>query len=221
MSIRTPDDLIHTDEPGWPTIAALAAEHGATILPVDPEHGRRALWRLQVTARSWLGAVALNCGGILADHGWFRILGGGSEHLPDLSAMNGLPDPDQGQPQIPFLVVGYDALGGVFALDGGGLGTTPGEIAYFAPDSMEWEGLGGGHAAFLDAAISGGFGDTFDSLRWPGWEDEVGALRPDEGLSLVPPPFTEQGHDIASVSCAPVPMSELLGLYARLDWPNP
>lgn len=220
MAIRTPDDLITTDEPAWPDITALAAEHDrATILPVDPEHGRRVLWRLQVTARSWLGGLALNCGGILADHGWFRLLGGGSEHLPDLAAMNGLADPVVPRPSPSLLVVGYDVLGGVFAIDGGGLEIAPGEVCYFAPDSLEWEGLGGGHGAFVGAVLSGGFGDAFDSLRWPGWEEEVAALRPDEGLSLVPPPFTAQGHDIASVSRRAVPIRELLGLYAGIEIP--
>ena len=137
MSARTPDDLITTDEPAWPDIEALAAEHGrATVLPVDPDHGRRVLWHLQVTARSWLGGLALHCGGLLVDHGWFRILGGGSEHLPDLAAMNGLTDPVTPRPSPSVLVVGYDVLGGVFAIDGGGLGIAAGEVCYFAPDSL-------------------------------------------------------------------------------------
>ena len=34
------------------------------------------LSRLQVTARSMMGALALSSGGMLVDHGWVRLLGG-------------------------------------------------------------------------------------------------------------------------------------------------
>lgn len=221
MTIRTPEDLIHTDEPAWRDIEQLVAEHPtARILPVNPEQGRRTLWQLQVTARSWLGGLALHTGGILADHGWFRLYGGGSEFLPDLAAINGLGDPSAGRPSPPLMVVGHDVLGGVFAIDGGGLGIEPGEVCYFALDSMDWEGLGGGHATFVNAAISGHLADAFEDLRWPGWEAEVAALRPDEGLSLYPPPFTAEGKDLSQVSRRPVPIAELLELYAGITTPT-
>lgn len=215
MTTRTPEELIHTDEPAWPDIEQLVAEHPtAQVLPVDPERGRRTLWRIQVTARSWLGGLALHTGGILADHGWFRLYGGGSEFLPDLAAINHQPDPDQDPVKVPMMVVGHDVLGGVFAIHGGDDDIEPGEIAYFALDTMAWEGLGLGHAAYVDAAVTGRLADAFDELRWPGWEAEVAALRPDQGLSLYPPPFTAEGKDLSQVSRRPVPIAELLELYA-------
>jgi hypothetical protein len=36
-----------------------------------------------------LGAPAINSGGMLADHYWVRLLGGGSGHLPDLATASG------------------------------------------------------------------------------------------------------------------------------------
>lgn len=50
------------------------------------------------------------------------------------------------------------------------------------------------------AAPTGDLADTFADLRWSGWQDEVAALRPDQGLSLFPPPFTAEGRDITAVS---------------------
>ena len=73
--------------------------------------------------------------------------------------------------------------------------------------------LGGGHTDFVIAAITSGLAEAFASLRWPGWQEEVSALRPDQGLSLYPPPFTGQGHNPASVSRKDIPFSELLGFY--------
>lgn len=53
------------------------------------------------------------------------------------------------------LVVGHDVLGGLFAIDGGALGVAPGEVCYFGPDTLTWDGLGGGYSAFLLAALGG------------------------------------------------------------------
>jgi hypothetical protein len=52
------------------------------VLKVDRAAGERALVGLQVTSQSPLGAIALETGGLLVDHGWIRVLGGGSPRLP-------------------------------------------------------------------------------------------------------------------------------------------
>src|SRR6059058_3094053 len=73
---------------GW---AAQTARH-IEFLPVALGHGEVALEALQVTARSPLGAVALETGGILIDHGWLRVLGAGSPKLArTIAGWNGLP----------------------------------------------------------------------------------------------------------------------------------
>lgn len=214
MRIRPIEELVSVTEPAWPHVAALLAQDSsAEVQAVAPDKARDALHRLQVTAGSVLGALALNTGGIIADHGWFRLLGGGSEHLPDLASANGLGGPAEGATPPSFLVVGYDALGGRFAIDGGGLGVDLGEVCYFGPDSLTWGGLGGGHADFVTGVLSGSLTNAFASLRWPGWQEEVSVLLPDQGLALYPPPFTQQGANIGAVSRFAVPLSELLYFY--------
>lgn len=171
------------------------------------------LHTLQVTASSYLGALALHTGGVLADHGWFRLLGGGSSDLPDLASVNALLPDGHASGPLPYLIVGYDVIGGHFAVDGGGLGVAPGQVCYFRPDTLTWGGLDGGHAQFVTAAVTGGLSEAFASLRWPGWQDEVSVLAPGHGLSLYPPPFSAEGQAPATVSRRPVPRVELVGFY--------
>jgi Protein of unknown function DUF2625 len=106
--------------------------------------------QLQVTTRSWLGAVTLSTGGLVADHGWLRIYGGSSAScpLPGLAHVNGFPE-DLAADWQPAdgPVIAHDVLGGVYALNLAGPAARgrpgePGEVVYFAPDSMAWEPLG-------------------------------------------------------------------------------
>ena len=151
--MRDIESLVAVDNPAWPHLQQALAESDTAVLPVDPEQGRRSLWELQVTAASAMGAVALHTGGIVVDHGWVRLYGGGSEHLPSIAEANGLGGSVSAPPGE--LVVGHDVLGGLFAIDGGALGVAPGEVCYFGSDTLEWDGLGGGYSAFLLAALAG------------------------------------------------------------------
>ncbi|MFJ1567975.1 DUF2625 family protein [Streptomyces erythrochromogenes] len=64
------------------------------MLPVDAESGRACLRQLQVTARSNLGGIVLNCGGLLVDGGWLRIHRGDSRPAcPDRRRPGRLPPP--------------------------------------------------------------------------------------------------------------------------------
>jgi hypothetical protein len=180
------------------------------------DQGLSVLHRLQVTARSALGALALNCGGVVVDNGWLRILGGGSDGLADLATANNLASPSAISTAPPNLNVAYDVLGGQFAIDGGELQVARGGVCYFGPDTLKWAGLGVGHGDFVAWALRGGLNEFYSTLRWPGWQGEVRALRLDQGLSVQPFLFTREAHDPAACSRAPVPMKELLALHHDL-----
>jgi hypothetical protein len=216
MKARPSSDLAAVTDPAWPLVShwMQSSPFAVQSLGVSRDVGLNVLYRLQVTASSVLGALALNSGGLLADSGWFRILGGGGEGLPDLATANHLPDdPTTADGSKGFLLVGFDVLGGRFAIDAGGLGVSPGEVCYFGPDALTWEGLGGGHTEFVHAALTGGLTDTFSALRWAEWEKDTSPLSPATGLSLYPPPFTREGRDISSVSRRPTPLAELHAFY--------
>lgn len=107
----------------------------------------------KASSPSTKGAVALHTGGIVSDHGWVRLYGGGSEDLPSIAEANGLSGPVSAPPGA--LVVAHDVLVGLFAIDGGALGVAPGEVCFFGPDTLTWDGLGGvvtGHCP-LAAAV--------------------------------------------------------------------
>lgn len=225
--MRTLSELTDVDDPAWLQVRKLIAESPVTaeILPPDKATGEATLLQLQVTARSVLGAVTLNTGGLLVDHGWLRVYGGSG--TPGLTEVNGLSD---GFPQ-EGLIIGHDVLGGVFTLNGAapaeyGRPGEPGEVIYFAPDSMAWEPMDGGHSAWMTWLFSGSLNAFYQHLRWPRWEEETTGLSPAHGLSVFPPLWSREARDnLAATSRKPVPMRELIGLHAefcrQFDDPDP
>jgi Protein of unknown function DUF2625 len=181
--------------------------------------GLEVLFRMQVTARSMMGALALNSGGMLVDHGWVRLLGGGSGDLPDLAAANGLGPPGASAPP-PWLTAGFDVLGGRFAVNGGGLPGQPGQVCYWGPDTLSWTALGAGYSQFARMMLGGGLAGFYQDLRWPGWQEEVAALGTDQGISVYPFLFTAQSRPVAHASRRPVPFAELLDLHAEAESPG-
>jgi hypothetical protein len=218
IAIRPAGELAGVPDPAWPEWLELVrlAPMPAVVLPVARQAGQEVLFRLQVTARPMMGALALNSGGMLVDHGWVRLLGGGSEGLPDLAAANGLGPPGTSAPP-PWLTIGFDVLGGRFAVNGGGLPGQPGEVCYWGPDTLAWTALGGGYSQFARMVLSGGLGGFYQDLRWPGWQEEAAALGPDQGISVYPFLFTAQSHPVARASRRPVPFTELLGMHAEAE----
>ncbi|MFI1464056.1 DUF2625 family protein [Nocardia carnea] len=215
-SIRSFPELAHVDDPAWPELQKLlnSAAVPTTALPPSAEHARQTLLRLQVTARSMLGAFALNVGGLLVDHGWLRILGAGCAGLPDLASVNGLGEPGPQARPPGALVVAIDVLGGRFAVNGGALPAEPGEVCYFGPDTLGWSAIGGGHTSFVQWALGGGTTEFYESLRWPGWAEEVRDLSPGQGLSVYPPLWSVEGHDdIAGTTRGPVALTELIAFH--------
>lgn len=213
--MRSLAELLDVADLAWPTLrhAIEGAGGRAVVVPVERQVGERCLYALQVTARSTLGALALETGGLLVDGGWLRIFGGGSDCFPDLATVNGLDGRDRTPP--PTLLVATDVLGGQFAINGGGLGGEPGEVHYFGPDTLSWTPLGIGHAAWVARVLGRPLDDFYDGLRWPGWQGEVEAVRPDEAISCFPFLFTQQGRDPAAISRRVVPWEELRGVLAE------
>lgn len=211
--VRSVAELVEVEDPAWPSVREMLAVAAVpvTVLPVDPVYAREVLFRLQVTAYSTLGALALHTGGVVVDRGWLRILGGGHAGLPDLAAVNGVGEPGGGR---GFLTVGVDVLGGQFAVNGGTLPGKLGEVCFFGADTLRWEPIGGGHSAFIGWAVGGGLADFYAGVRWPGWAEEVECLSADTGLSIHPPLWSAEGRaDIAATSRRSCPIAELTALH--------
>jgi len=182
-------------------------------LPPSVASRAECILSLQVTTHSTLGAVAYESGGILLDHGWLRILGSGHPRLQrSLASWNAGRTMDGSQRPPSMLLVADDALGGMFAINGGGLGEDAGNLYYFAPDTLRWEPLSLGYTAFLRWSLtSDNLAQFYSALRWPDWQDEVATLTGDQGF-LVYPFLVAAGPPIAERSRSPVPVAEIYGL---------
>jgi len=181
-----------------------------TLAPAG-DLGARAAGELGLTQRSYLGAMVLNTGGIIVDHGWLRIHAGGGPDLLDV-----LTASEQDGSPADRLVVAHDVMGGLFAIDGGSLGAARGEACYWGSDTLEWLPLGLGHADLVTWALSGDTEQFYADLRWPGWRDEVEHLALDHGISCYPFPCTVEGQDIARTRRTAVPLAELWYVYGEL-----
>lgn len=89
MRIRSIDELASPENPAWPQIRQLVetASVPSRARDDDPSRAGEVLHRLQVTAGSFLGAMALHSGGIIADHGGARRDAGRFIQLPALVGM--------------------------------------------------------------------------------------------------------------------------------------
>lgn len=201
----------------WPDILEEFSQgaEGNRIIPVDPVRASSEIVKLQMTIASYCGAAVFNSGGLLFGEGLVRLYGSGSEALPSIAKVNGLTDLDN---YPGSLVIGYDVFGGVFALDGGGLGIETGSVCYFGVDTLEWESLGLPYSDFLSWLIAGqGLEQFYSDILWADWRGSVASLQPDQGFSLFPPPSTTAWGNKKLRSISPVPLLELGALYHGMD----
>lgn len=156
-----------------------------------------------------MGAVVYETGGILIDDGWLRILGSGSAKLPrGLGSWNlGRTQSEPAAP-APYYLIADDAAGGYFAINGGGLDGTPGNVFYLPPDTLEWEDCEKGYGDFLHWALVGDLQMYYENLRWQNWREEIRDLSGDSVYTFFPFLCTEEDGDINQVSRKPIPIAE-------------
>ncbi|MGC5030683.1 DUF2625 family protein [Micromonospora sp. DT229] len=193
------------DQSAWSEISALvgAAPYPVQVLAADPERAAACLAAVEITTRSWLGAVVANSGGLLIDHGWLRVLGAGYDGLPDVAA-----EMARGAGR---LVVAFDVMGGQFAWLQAEPGVRP-TVHYFGPEDLTWQDLELGYGDWLEVMLTGAMTEFYEGLRWPGWEAEVASIALDQGIHTWPPPWTSEGKDLSAVSRKPIRLAELVSV---------
>jgi len=210
-TMRRIDQLINLQESSWPNILNWvdSAKNTVEILAVDTTKAREALFNTQVTTRSPMGAIVYNCGGILIDHGWIRILGSGDDSLH-----RSLPNWNRGKAfnefgeQPSFLLIADDVVGGFFFLNGGGLGEDLGNVYYFAPDNLTFEPLNVTYTDFLLFCFNADLNLFYKNIRWKNWEEDIKTLQPNQVFSFFPYLWTTEGQDISTVIKKAVPIEE-------------
>jgi len=147
-----------------------------------------------------MGAIIYESAGLMIDHGWLRILGSGNH--PRL--MRSLPDWNKGRSD-GFCFIADDAVGGFFAINGGGLGDDLGKLYHLAPDKLEWEACKMTYSQFIMWALGPKLDMFYETHRWPGWQDEVRTLSGDKVIFIYPflwakgPPLVERHRGIVPI----------------------
>lgn len=223
LPMKPLEALINKEDPGWVIVQdwMKEAKNDIKVLEKDPLRADSALHKTQVTTRSPMGAIVYETGGILVDHGWIRILGSGLD-----STMRSLPEWNKGKSfedygeGMPFVLIADDAIGGFFALNGGGFGRESlGKVFYFSPDNLNWEPLDIGYSDFIYWTFTGDLEQFYEGLRWANWEQEVTAMGPDRAMHFLPYLCTKFDN-IEDLSRRDVPVQEvwidLMNLRATL-----
>jgi hypothetical protein len=210
-SPRPYEALVDLMDPAWPMVQEWLAEATVPVevLAPDPTRARVALTELQVTTRSPMGAIVHETGGILADHGWLRLLGSGNPRLDrSLPAWTREQVGTQSGVSPPYLLIADDVIGGAFGLNGGGLPGELGAVCYFAPDTLAWENLGLGYSDFAAWCVSERLATFYQDFRWPAWEAEVRRVDGDHAIALYPFPWAD-GPGFGDRERRVVPIREL------------
>ncbi|EFH3186437.1 DUF2625 family protein, partial [Escherichia coli] len=119
--MREMNQLVNTEDSAWPIIQNWLkdATNHTELLPVNKDLAETALYQLQVTTKSPMGALVYGSGGLLIDNGWLRIAGSGHPRLPrDPVSWTQRPE----FAGVRALPIADDVAGGIFALNGGDLG---------------------------------------------------------------------------------------------------
>lgn len=208
----TLDELLRVEDPAWPQLRQWLAEarNPASILTTPRERGEATLYRLQVSAATTLGAMALYTAGVVVDHGWIRLLGAGGPPLGDgLREWNGLSGRPAALPGA--LIVAHDVLGGFFVVNAGALPGEQGRVLYRS--ARAWVELGLGYTGFVRWTLSADLDRFYTLARWSGWRDDVRALQPHQGFTFDPDlreePLVSGSEPIEERERTAVPMSAL------------
>ncbi len=205
-------------DPAWPLVQewVTTARNQVEMLPVDRRRGEETLLHLQVTTRSPMGAIALESGGILIDHGWLRFLGSGHERMQGNLRTWNSGEILESHRLKDALIIAHDVIGGFFALNGGAFPGKLGTVFYFAPDTLKWESTDKSYSDLLMWALAGDVGLFYENMRWPGWENDVSVLSGDRGIFIYSFVFTQRDIPVAERTRRAVSMHELWNLYADL-----
>lgn len=173
------EQLIDKDNSVWTIIQGWLkqANNPFDILAKDVENAGKELLDMQLSTKMPLGAVVYETGGILVDHGWVRLIGSGNEKLPrGLFEWNFGKTFEAAGERPLYLLVADDAIGGYFAINGGGLGKKIGIIYYYSPKKPKWESLGLNYSQFLGWALTADLNGFYHGVRWQNWQHDIAHL---------------------------------------------
>ncbi|MBK7540968.1 MAG: DUF2625 family protein [Candidatus Competibacter sp.] len=173
---------------------------------------------LQITDRSTLGTIIKFTDGILIKEKFLRLFGGNdSEWTDSIKKWNNIPG-QENIDNIPSgcLFIGFDVVGGFFAINGGYFGQELGKVYYFAPDTLEWENLNMGYSDFISWCISGNVDKFYESFIWKNSEEIILNTKRGQGISFYPVLWSKEGKEINKTRKKIVPLKELWALNLEM-----
>ncbi|MFM2476230.1 DUF2625 family protein [Celerinatantimonas sp. MCCC 1A17872] len=161
------------------------AQHSAILLERNENSGT-LLKALQLSTHSTLGALIYHTGGVLVANGWLRFLASGNEQLErDIVSWN--------QHSDGYLLVGDDAVGGFFAINGGALGTDVGCLYYLSPDETQWEDLEVGFSDFFSWSLTTNLEQFYADLGKSELQQQFKVIPSNQCIDFYPPLYSREG----------------------------
>jgi len=164
------------------------------IIPAKVEVLNCIKKRYEINEESLFGTIIFKTGGIIVEN-WIRFYGSGELNFYERNDL------------FPYsnIIVAEDILGGLFTI------LNDGNISYFAPDCLEWEGMEISYSEFLYWAFHGDTDTYYKDYRWDTWKDDVKRISNDNGISFYPFLWAK-ADSLENRYRKEVPMSEIIKL---------
>ena len=174
-----------------------AATNEVVLFPPDSNRALFALYQNDIDPGSMLAAFILHSGGMLADHGWIRVLGSGCPEF-----MRGFKDWNAGKNKPGkggsyFLLIADDVVGGFFALKmDPDMKLNAAKVWYFGSNNLQWVNTGLNYPTFLRFCMSGDLAGFYSDFRWKGWQEEITVFNTRHTIGCYPLLWTREGKEL-------------------------
>ena len=188
------------------------ANNNVIAYPRKYESDKNISKLLGISESSTFGMIVNFTAGISINNGWMRLFGGeSSENIESIASWNQIGN-DNNAVIDEAIMIGYDVIGGFFAMNYGAFNSKLGIIYYYAPDSLVWESLDLDYNDFFHWCLNGDLKKFYESYYWDSYEKEILLVKAGQGFSLYPPLFTKEGKNTNLISKKIIPLKEIWSL---------
>lgn len=122
---------------------------------------------LGINDDSLMGVIVSYTSGIAIDN-WIRVIGQQHKERKGIFAYN----KQKNSLTEGMLLVAYDIVGGIFAVNLNRFKENELSVWYFAPDTLEWECLDLTYPQFITWLINGDTDTFYKNMRWHSWKTD-------------------------------------------------
>lgn len=122
---------------------------------------------LGINDDSLMGVIVSHTSGIVIDN-WIRVIGQQHKERKGIFEYN----KQKNSLTEGMLLVAYDIVGGIFAVNLNRFKENELSVWYFAPDTLEWECLDLTYPQFITWLINGDTDTFYKNMRWHSWKND-------------------------------------------------